>query len=245
MERIPITDTYGTERAPVDDGFSFLERRAMALFAAERTQKNVSELLEILHPILDYYIRFYLYRFGIHDSHEDRGDIYGETYVRAVDLLGKIRLEGIVPRGDYRGQLDSGGQRTDASAEKGTANFNRVKRYINKSIGGWIYNRVFKRPKRDIELTKDDLAALVYPDPEDKYGEVETAADIETIEKHLKTETPMYTELCSAMSGARERHASVVRQYRDTVYEAYSETGKLPGAEDVFSDRFGRAFGNI
>jgi hypothetical protein len=213
----------------------------MALLAGERTRKNVSLLLALMHSIIDYYIRFYMYRFGIYDSHPDRGDIYGETYVRCVDLVGELRLDGIVPRGDYAGQLSGHGR--PVVVERGTANFNRIKRYLNKSIAGWIYNRVFKRRKRDIELTKDEAALLMHMDLEDNYGEVETAADIETIERHLESESAFYVELCSAMTAAPGRREKAVRQYRDMVYASYSSTGRLPGAEDVFAERFGGVFG--
>lgn len=208
---------------PNDEGFSYLAEPVLALVRQPRTKGNLSELLGVLHPVIDYYIKYYLYEFGLYDTHPDHDDAYGDTYRNVIDLLNKI-------------EPVRGGELTE---------FNRVKRYLNKSISGWLYNRIYKKRKRMVEMTKNEVYLMFYPDQKCQALEVEYTIDLETVKAHIDKELGFYFELYGTLFGseaARKRRKLAEKQYRDAVYLQFHQTGKLMDAVDFFEMKFGRMF---
>ena len=82
----------------------------MSLLRKEQTPVVYASLCEHLYPVWDYYINFYLYKFRIFDGHEERSELYQQLYLKCLEMLRRVKHEG--------------------------NDFNRIKRYFNKSIYG-------------------------------------------------------------------------------------------------------------
>jgi len=201
-----------------DDGFSYLETPAMYLFARPRTRNNVRDIIKMIHPILDYYIKYYLYKYRIYDNHPEHLDYYGDTYVFCCELLYNVQHTG--------------------------NNFNRIKRYINKSISGWLYNKVYKKKKKCIELTKDELAVALQVDYRDDFAEVEYHHDLRQLKQTLATELDFYFELFSTVYGniVFKHKEEFKKKYYDAAFLKYLKTGQLLQAIDFFENKYGNIF---
>ena len=198
--------------------FDTLEKPVMALLSKNRTDKIRNKLVALLAPIWTYYINYYLYRFKIYDKHPEHDDVFNEMFVKCVELLSKVQYEG-----------------TD---------FNRVKRYFNKSIHGWIFNKLYYIKKKDLEYTKEELSDLWYADSVDQFKEVEYYIDLNMLEAHIKKQVPFCLEYYTTIFGmlSLKQRTIYACAYKRTAYKRYFANGQLLNADEFCRGRIGRAF---
>lgn len=197
--------------------FDRLAEPIMEKLREERTHENRKELLELFLPIWDYYIRYYLYKHGLNDQHANIHDMYSDLYCNCVDLLQKVKT-------------------------RPETNFNRIKRYYNKSIAGWTYNLLYKKKRLPTIVNMDDVDIELFPDRVRPDRELEYILDSEKLEKVAEEQSIEYVDLFSFLIGKdalkkhKERHQ---RSYREKVFASYMHDGSIPPAMRMFDKRIG------
>jgi hypothetical protein len=187
-----------------------------------RSKEAVSEIVKAMHPIFDYYIKSYLIHARIFTHHDMFNDYYQDVYVECTRLAAKVY------------------------DEWGGADFNRIKRYFNKSVSGWVHNKVYLRKKKQVDIVVDNDHVLAQRDAYSAYDEVDYDTDMHTVEDHVNGSMGRYFELISALLGAEVYHKKnfYERRFRDTVFYKYLQTGQLMSADDFFRSKFGTVFGD-
>jgi len=206
-------------RQPNDNGYSYIGTIVMPLLAQERTPENVRTLTQALHKIFDYYIRFYMLQGGIHDQNPLYQDTYQEMYLNCIELLHSVRLDE-------------------------TTTFNRIKRYYNKSVQGWIHNKIWLKKKRQLDIVIDEPTVNKHIDNKNRYLDIEYKTDLGTVDVHIDRELPYYFELLSTMFGTvvyKKKHF-YEKRYREAVFYGYLRNGRLVRAVDFFNLKYGAVF---
>jgi hypothetical protein len=200
----------------INTTFDELGKPIMLALVKTRTSAVMKKLLQLFLPIWEYYISYHLGRYRIYSEHADFPELHQEIYLYCIEVLKRVE----------------GGKGNE---------FNRIKRYFNRSIQGWLINRIYTKQKRDIELTKDDVSLMMYPDQDNQYKVVELTTDLCTLEKHVDKEYGTYQELCGSLLGdvIYKEKKTYFNRFRKQVYDQYRETGKLLTAQEIFKTRFG------
>ncbi len=185
--------------------FKELEEPIMRLLAKKKTEHVVGALCEYFYPVWHYYINYYLYINKVYDEHPDYNDIYQELYVNCTEILKKDKVK-----------LDGN-------------NFNRIKRYFNKSISGWVINRLFKKKKKQIEFDYSDMREFKVTVNND-FEHVEYLSDLAKIEKHISGSFDFYFSLVifniPDLNTKKDRK-KFKEKFRNKIYSGYRETGRL------------------
>ena len=187
---------------------------------ASGDRQQVSEVLHLMHDTIDYYIRFYLGQARIFEHHEQFRDYYHDIYLKCTILVGKICREW-----------------TDA-------NYNRIKRYINKSISGWVHNALYLVKKKQIVLVIDTAAVMSQYGIANEYGAVDCAADIATVENHISSSLPRFFELVHAIEGddVYTSKDKLAGRFRSAVMYEYVRSGRIMSVDEYFCKLTGAIF---
>lgn len=201
----------------VDYKFTSLEVPITKELSKRRTLESDKKLTKLFAPIWTVYINYWLYYFHITDSHPERGDIFGDTFCHCVDTLTKVE----------------------------EINFNRVKRYYNKSIEGWIRNRLYKTQKRKIETIPGEELFKILPDKNKDIQELEFNRDMKKVVTYFEKQRIIFTEIYYTIfqDRAKEDYDRAQTRYKNAVCEMYLDSGLLLSAEEYLNKRIGFVFG--
>lgn len=175
-------------------------------------RQQVSEVLRLMHDTIDYYIRFYLGQARIFEHHTQFRDHYHDIYLKCTTLVSKVCREW-----------------TDA-------NYNRIKRYINKSIAGWVHNALYLIKKKQIVLIIDTAAVMSQYGAANEYGAVECTVDMGIVEQHILSSSHRLFEMYSALMGdvAYTDKDQIIARFRSAVMYEYAKSGSLMTVDDYF-----------
>ena len=199
-----------------DFTFSELEKSIMHLLRQKRSREVARKLCFTFHPIWHYYINFYLYKNGIYDNNSEKDNMYNEVFVKCVELLDKVKYD----------------VNTD---------FNRIKRFYNVSIGGWIFN--LRAAARKSQITHvSDPQVLYNIISDDAAGErVEYTYDMKIVARHIKSQRGIFKELSKLIYDKYKAY----EMFKAAVFERYLLDGRLLSAEDYFQKRVGSMLGEF
>jgi hypothetical protein len=199
--------------------FTFLELEEPILTELKRprTKEVMIRLRELMHPIWDAYLRYFLYYHKIYDTHSEMHEIYNDVYVACVDTLStKLKVK----------------------------TFGEIKVYYKRSIEGWIKNAIYHVKKKKIETVHDDALMNAVPEKENLAKEIEYKLDMVRINKHMKEQDIVYQELYGVVYGRRSREdcKKSMETFKGEVLENYMQNGELTKAQDSFDKRIGKMF---
>ena len=204
-------------RSPkIQRGFDELNTAVMTALRRHRTPEVASELMNLLLPVWTYYINYHLGQQRVYASTEGYGDLFQEAYLYCITVLSRVKVD----------------DKTD---------FGRIKTYFCKSIEGWVFNKLYKKLKKDVEITRDELRVLLHPDDDNQYKVVDLTLDVQRLEKHANTEFEHYLELCGSLLGisAYSQKKIYYDRFRKEVFAQYQRFGKLVAAHEFFARKYG------
>jgi hypothetical protein len=121
-------------------------------------------------------------------------------------------------------------------------NFNRIKRYYNKSIHGFVLNEAYKKDKMliysKIGDSEEDIMQSV-PDRENNIYEFEIKNDFDLVLKHIDAQFPIYFEYCATFRNDIYMLKDLFkRRFKRYVFKEFKKSGRLISGEEVFGRRY-------
>jgi uncharacterized protein YktA (UPF0223 family) len=198
----------------VGERFEFLEKKIMYLLRGERTPFVKQLLGKYFYPIWRYYINFYMNQMGIEEARRD--DVFQTIYLSCSEMLDGIK---------WRGN-----------------DFNRIKRYYNKSIHGFVLNEAYKKDKKLVYSKTGESADSMLqsvPDIENNVYEFEVRNDLELVKAHIEEQFPIYFEYCATFRGDIYSMKNLFKErFRRYVLKEFKKSGRLMSGEDVFGRKY-------